>query len=337
MEQYTHIAFLYVMSGLMIGTWLTAFIWRWLSKKEIHGERSQTFVFSLVLSILLIISITILWYLDGLKTVIYVYEEVHNFIEKAEKQFPVLLSLLLTVVGVFISFALLRPKIKVGEYMACTTKKRLVAHVYNAGLFSAHNVNAKLYSCVMDEGNKLVDEVALLDSENNALAWFFAHNNMNAIEFCTKEKGEDENIKKKLAQICSNEDEYFELHISATHAVSGITSTFVKRYDTSNIVKGRYINNDFNVYNEETKDWKRYKRIYNMLPFIRSVVQMIIIFAILSIFTILVIGINIKPISEECASIFFWTTFGIYILEIIRWWLSMPYKIKAEREYSIKS
>lgn len=323
------------MSGLIIGTWGAAIIWRWLSKKEIHGERNQTFVISLILSILLILAITILWCTDGLKTAIYAYEGMHKFLVAAGEQFPVLLSLMLTIVGVFISFALLRPKIKVGEYMACTTKKRLVAHVHNVGLFSAHNVNAKLYSCSIDEGNKLVEEVALLDSENNALAWIFAHNNMNAIEFCTEK--EDEDIEKKIAHISSNEDEYFELHISATHAVSGITSTYVKRFDTSNIIKGRYIKNDFNVYSGETKKWKKYQKMFNMLPIIGSFVQMLISVALLAIFIIIVISINNKPISEDCASVFFWTTFGMYILEIIRWWLSMPYKIKAEKEYSIKS
>ena len=151
------------------------------------------------------------------------------------------------------------------------------------------------------------------------------------------EEKENKDIEKKIAQICSNEDEYFELHISATHAVSGITSTYVKRFDTSNIIKGRYIENDFNVYKEDAKKWKRYQRMFNMLPIIRNVIQMFIIVALLAIFIILAIGINKRPISEECASVFFWTTFGIYILEIIRWWLSMPYKIKVGEEYSIKS
>ena len=333
MEQYTHIAFLYVMPGLMLVTWITALVWQIVRSKKQNTSIEQSFWFSWLVSILLIGVIMYLWSTKGLSTALDSYKTVHEYSVLIQNQFPIIATLILTFLGVFLSFALLRPQIKIGEYMAYANEsKRLVVNVHNTSWFAANNVSAKLYACSDDNEDQLVDDIILEDSDNHKLDWCLAHNNANAMEFNTSTK-DAEKVKNVLLGI-KEDKKYLELRVTATHAMSGTTSTFCQRYNSETILYGYYEKNQFMVIEEDQSQrvYKRWKSIlstlYRIFAFIESI-------AILALFAILFLVINDESIVDSYFAAFFWITFGVFWAEIGRWWLTIPYKGKAEMGYAV--
>lgn len=332
MEQYTHIAFLYVMPSLMLLTWVAAIVWRFLRSKKQKTSIEQSFWLSLSVSIILIGIILYLWSTDGLTTALDSYKTIHELTIHVKNMFPILATLLLTFFGVFISFVLLRPRIKVGEYMAYANEtSQLVVSVHNASWFAANNVSAKLYACSDDSDDLLVEDLTIEDGDNHILDWWIANNNTNAIEFNTKKK--DERVKNVLKDIKDNK-KFLELRVTATHAVSGTTSTFTQRYTSENILYGLYDKNQFMVIEEDQsrrpyKKWKtRLSSLYNAFVCLECI-------SIFALFSILYMVINNTAIAETYFAIFFGVSFGVFLIEIGRWWLNMPYKGKVETEYVV--
>lgn len=333
MEQYTHIAFLYVMPSLMLATWVAAVVWRIIISKNQKSSIEQSFWFSWLVSILLIGLIIYLWSTKGLSTALDNYKTVHEYSIIIKNQFPIIATLLLTFLGVFLSFALLRPQIKIGEYMAYANEsKRLVVNVHNTSCFAANNVSAKLYACSDDNEDQLVDDIILEDSDNHKLDWCLAHNNANAIEFNTLAK--DAKIVKKILQGIKEDKKFLELRVTATHAMSGTTSTFWQRYNAETILYGYYEKSQFIVI-EEDQSHRAYKRWKSILSTVRRIVAIIESIAILALFAILFLVINDESLVDSYFAAFFWITFGVFWAEIGRWWLTIPYKGKTEMDYAV--
>ena len=331
MEQYTHIAFLYVMPNLMIGTWLTALVWQIVRSRKQNISIEQSFWFSLLASILLVSFIMYLWSTNGLSTAIDSYQTFHKFSVLIKNLFPIITTLLLTFIGFFLSFALLRPKIKIGEYMAYANEsKQLVVNVHNTSWFAANNVCAKLYICSDDNEDQLVEDITLEDSDTHKLDWCLAHNNANAIEFNTPKLEKAQEILRDIKE----KKKFLELRVTATHAVSGTTSTFWQRYNAETILYGFYDKNQFKVI-EENQDQKIYKHWKSILSTLHSIFAFVESIAILALFAILFLVINDISVINAYFAPFFWITFSVYWAEIGRWWLTMPYKGKANMNYAV--
>ena len=180
--------------------------------------------------------------------------DAHNYILKIEqqynKEFPLLVKLSISIIGIFIAFLLLRPKLYCHPIVAYNdTDQKLMFHIHNNSLFHAINtkVEANFFK-IEDEGagNRYV--VHKFELENNNipyLSWMFGHDNERCFEVCTHMYDADVLSYLQKKEIDGEIFEGVELRIIATHPVSRNTAIFTRYFYRNDILNGYYDNQKF--------------------------------------------------------------------------------------------
>ncbi len=221
---------------------------------QLHQLCERTYVLSLVWAMLLSLIVIVFFNFEGLQFL----KDAHKcFVEierQYSKEFPLLIKLSISIIGIFIAFLLLRPKLYCHPIVAYNdTDKKLMFHIHNNSLF--HAINTKVEASFFKIENEGAGDryvVHKFDLENNDipyLSWIFGHDNQRSFEVCTLGKSEDKNeevlsyLEKK--EIDCEIYDGIELRIIATHPVSRNTAIFTRCFYCNDILNGYFDNRKF--------------------------------------------------------------------------------------------
>ena len=159
--------------------------------------------------------------------------------------YPILVNIITTLMALFITFRLLRPRIMIYPEVLYevrnvedkhekmdTTYSHLIFQVWNQGLFPINNLHAELYACkrAKDTGNIHRSEIKIANHDYTSLDWCLAHPDESKMLIYTEKEAFDK----------SRGFDYLEFQVTAVHPVSNVTKTFTKIIYHENIHRGRF-------------------------------------------------------------------------------------------------
>lgn len=296
--------------------------------------RTQQFVFSCFVTLLLCGVAVALFLQEGLTTAANWYDNILWITQGISKRFPSIWKLAFTLLGLFMTFTFLRPHLEINRIMVYIPRtKRLVIHVRNEGLFSVYNVSAKLYSVDESGTNKVIESLQLEETNQDKLEWRFAHSNQRDTEFCTK-KG-DQKIEDTLKRV-AEKNVSLEIRVTADHAISRVRKTFVQQYEKNDILVGKFHNGSFKTIKGISPlrlgAYNTKQSLFASINKIITVVEFIMVSA-LCVFFAWYIG-GKAPQCSNAPLVFDIGVIMLYLFELIRVWTGMPIKIPYDNQYS---
>lgn len=168
----------------------------------------------------------IIWH----KTILEIFKEV----------LPIVYSIIVTVIGIFVTFYLLRPNVKTSNVIAYLPYSDiLIVNVRNNKLFPISSLQPTLYKCTIQSHNQALDIIELDLANFHVLEWRLAHSDKNCIEFATKESVK-EKVRSTLEEIKNNDNVYLLFNLSVTNMVSRTPFVLTKTYYKNDIIKGKF-------------------------------------------------------------------------------------------------
>lgn len=203
--------------------------------KHEHLASSSSYIMSLLSMLIVCVPILVAWTWSSTPTTIWEY--ILRIEPKIRTFFPMLFALMVTIIGMFSTFALLQPRLKIANTVAFIPKtNRLVFNVKNNGLFKVLNLKPELYICTFQK-NKVIEHVQLDLQSISSLDWRFAHADLCCIDLATS-PDESDRLNSFLNEM--NDCHCMELRVSSTHIISGKCTTEVKTFYKNDILKGRF-------------------------------------------------------------------------------------------------
>lgn len=335
MDWMHHIAVVVIMVILSTIMFMFSVCYHYHYDKEQHLYRSQYFVSSCIVMFLINGVIIALFVNKGLETAVVWHQKILWVFDGVAERFPSIWKLVFTLLGLFLTFTLLRPHLKVGRIMVYVPKSnRIIAHVRNRSFFSAFNVSAKMYYIVNNkEENKVVDSLNLEENNQDKLEWCFAHSNQKDIEFATKPK--DPTIINALKKV-EEEQGFIEIRVTADHAISRVRRTIVQQFAKNDILVGKYQGDTFKTITSiNPLSLNTYRTKHGVLSIIHKVFRSLEILSIicLGVFFAWYIG-GKEPQLNNSALVFEILLLTIYVLELVRVGTNIPIKISYDDKYS---
>lgn len=308
---------------------------------EMHRLRSREFVIHTVgsMAFFCVAGMGILMS-GGIDSVISIYDFLHNVVlEPLRESLPLILSILTTMLGLLLTFRVIRPRVAIyplAAYEVINGKYWLTFQVRNLGLLECIDMKVDLYECHFeprDGGvNKVMKPIKLEPlSQSTMIDWKYSDSNDNTylIEACN-------NIFER--NIFKESKHFLELRVKLTHPLSRITKVFVQDYYAEDIHHGEFIEYKLRRFRNGDKQqhvnrllkkdimWRasRYMKIIEIM--------LILIVFLGTVVTIVLTHRKENPITpNECMV---WLYYGfsmvIAVLEIIRQYVKRPIESQPE-------
>ena len=292
--------------------------------KHEHLYRTEGHVISSLWFVVICIFTLIVLYPSGLRHNIIEWHK--TIIDTFKDVLPIVYAILVTILGIFITFYILRPNVKTSNVITYLPKtNQLIVNVRNNKLFPISGLQPTLYKCTNQSHNQVLDKIDLDITNFHVLEWSWGHSDNKCIEFDTKES-EQEKVKQTLEEIKDNDNVCLLFSLSLTNMVSRTPFVLTKTYYKNDIIKGRfkggsiYEISDSGILGYKVKirqdSWDKYHSIAKSLEWILSIVLLMLY--------VYIIG-RLYPHCSNCEccrnqyiSIFEIVTICIYVLEIIR-------------------
>lgn len=217
---------------------------------QLHQLCERSYILSIVWAILWSALVVACFNFDGLQFLINSHEHIVVIERQYSYEFPLLTKLSISIIGIFIAFLLLRPKLYAHPIVAYNkTEKKLMFHIHNNSVFHAINtkVEANLFK-IENEGAGDRYVIHKLNLENNDipyLSWRFGHDNQRSFEVCTPSNNEDVLSYLQKKEIDDVTFDGIELQVIATHPISRNTAILTRYFYRNDILNGYFDNRKF--------------------------------------------------------------------------------------------
>lgn len=138
---------------------------------------------------------------------------------------PLLVGIMATIWGLLLVFIILKPRLVIDDklFLYANTHK-LKVRVRNYGLFPVHNVIVKMHWCIQKDGVLKTTEMVMYKEGSIIMESVFTKKGNKSYAFHTK--NEYINWKEKEGKSYDS----IRCQVQATHAVSGITQTYERKF-----------------------------------------------------------------------------------------------------------
>ena len=220
--------------------------------KHEHLASRSSYIISIFSMLIVCMPILVAWVWQSFPATTWEY--ILRIEPKIRKFFPTLFALVVTIIGLFSTFIILQPRLKIANVVAFIPKtNRLVFNVKNNGLFEALNLKAELYICTFQK-NKVIEQVQLDLQSIASLDWRFAHADLCCIDLATSlDEGERLNSFLNKMSDCH----CLELRVSSTHIISGKCTTKVKTFYKNDILRGRFRKDTLYAIDDNNKEIRK--------------------------------------------------------------------------------
>ena len=307
---------------------------------EMHRLRSREFVLHTIgsMTIFCLANMSILM-CGGINCVVTIYEFLHTDVwEPLKDSMPLIVSLLTTMLGLLLTFRMIRPRIAIYPlvaYEVINGKYWLTFQIRNLGWLECIDMKVDLYECHFEPRvggvNKVMKPIKLEPlSQSTMIDWKYSDSNDNTylIEACN-------NVFER--KIFKESGHFLELRVKLTHPLSRITKVFVQDYFAEDIHYGEFIEYKLRRFSNGDKQQKIDSLLKKDIMW-RASRSMKIVEAILIL--LLFIGTSVTIVSthgkdniflNECVV---WLYYGfsmvIAVIEIIRQYVKRPIKSHLE-------
>lgn len=292
--------------------------------KHEHLYRTEGHVISSLWFIIVCIFTFIVLYPSGLRHNIIEWHK--TIIDTFKDVLPIVYSISITIIGIFITFYILRPNVKTSNVIAYLPKtNQLIVNVRNNKLFPISGLQPTLYKCTNQSHNQVLDKIDLDITNFHVLEWSLGHSDKKCIEFATKESAKEE-VKQTLEEIKNNDNVCLIFSLSLTNMVSRTPFVLTKTYYKNDIIKGRFNGGSIYEISDDGIIGNKVKLPQDYLDVCHSIVKTIewILSIVLLMLYVYIIG-KLYPHCGKCEcyrnyyiSAFEIVTIGIYVLEIVR-------------------
>lgn len=220
--------------------------------KHEHLASRSSYIISIFSMLIVCMPILVAWVWQSFPATTWEY--IPRIESKIRLFFPTLFALVVTIIGLFSTFIILQPRLKIANVVAFIPKtNRLVFNVKNNGLFEALNLKAELYICTFQK-NKVIEQVQLDLQSIASLDWRFAHADLCCIDLATSlDEGERLNSFLNKMSDCH----CLELRVSSTHIISGKCTTKVKTFYKNDILRGRFRKDTLYAIDDNNKEIRK--------------------------------------------------------------------------------
>lgn len=301
------------------------------SYKYEHLATSSSYWGSLMITIIVCVPILIAWGWRELPTM--AWEIVQRVEPKLRKDFPTLMAIFTTIIGMFATFALLRPHLKIANVVAFIPEtNRLVFNVKNNGLLKIQNLKPELYKCTY-QSNKVIEAINLDLLNISSLDWRFAHADLCCLDVATR-KDEAERVNKMLFNL--DDKQCLELRVSSSHIISGKNITEIKTFYKNDIMVGKFKGDTLYALNDEGALVKKLSSEKDIMSTAHKIIVLIeVIFAFILVLDLgWIVG---GQLVNYHSSYVFWArclSLLIFLFELARCWTYVPVDSSMNVEWS---
>lgn len=306
---------------------------------EMHRLKSREFVLHTIgsMTIFCLANMSILM-CGGINCVVTIYEFLHTDVwEPLKESMPLIVSLLTTMLGLLLTFRMIRPRIAIYPlvaYEVINGKYWLTFQIRNLGWLECIDMKVDLYECHIEQrdgvANKVMTPIKLEPlAQSTMIDWKYGDSNDNAylIEVCNNTF--ERNVFKASKK-------FLELRVKLTHPLSRITKVFVRDYTPHDIHYGEFIEYKLRRYSNGDKQKvinKLLKKdiMWRISRYLKDIEAVLILMIFVGTTTILVLHNSDKNLLNDCIEwLFYGFSIVIAIVEITRQYIKRPIKSKIE-------
>lgn len=301
------------------------------SYKYEHLSTSSSYWSSLALTVIICLTLLIVWMWRELPST--AWEIIQRVELKLRKIFPTIVALVTTIIGMFTTFALLRPHLKIANTVAFIPKtNRLVFNVVNKGLFKVQNLKPELYKCKY-QSNKVIESINLDLSNISSLDWRFAHADLCCWDVATP-KEEAKRVNEMLRNM--DDSQCLELRVSSNHIISGKNITEIKTFYKNDILVGKFKGDTLYSIDEDGKLGSKLITEKDVLYNIHKII--LILEVVIGIILILDLGWLVGGQLETYRNYYIFAakllSICLYISELARLWTDVPVETSYNEKWS---
>lgn len=306
---------------------------------EMHRLKSREFIIHTIGSMTLFcfVSMSILM-CGGIKSVVAIYDVLHSDVwEPLKESMPLVVSLSTTMLGLLLTFRLIRPRVAIyplAAYEVINGKYWLTFQVRNLGWLECIDMKVDLYECHFEQRdgvvNKVMKPIKLEPlAQSTMIDWKYGDSNDNTYLIEVSNNTFERNVFKESGK-------FLELRVKLTHPLSRITKVFVRDYTSHDIHYGEFIEYNLRRYRNGDKQKvvnKLLKKdiMWRTSRYLKVIEATLILLAFIGMTTMLVLHNSDKTLSYDCVE---WSFYGfcmaIAIAEIIRQYFKRPTKSQLE-------
>lgn len=184
--------------------------------------------------------------LEQIQAGIYAIDDTCGLNSSEKSNYPIIINILTTFIALFLVFRTLRPRLLIYPEALFEWRKpedkgvekdkpytHLQFQIWNKSLFAVNNIHAVLYACkrLKDTYHIQRREIPILNHDYASLDWCLAHPDDNKVLISTDKDKFDPD----------RGFDYLELHVTATHPISNVTKSFVRKFRHEHIHRGKFI------------------------------------------------------------------------------------------------